>query len=127
MRIPGLPVCPFVADYHWLRWGLAVGSDAASFGTTIGWGFSRSPLLDGYVSLNLFAADGSVARQLLDTAFYTKVPPGHYTFHVVASNNDGVWNENGASLGLALAPRLWETRSFRLLSLLLVALIIAGI
>ncbi|HEX3135704.1 MAG TPA: hypothetical protein VHX44_19230 [Planctomycetota bacterium] len=27
---------------------------------------------DGYISLNLFAADGSVARQLLNTAFYTK-------------------------------------------------------
>lgn len=29
---------------------------------------------DGYCSLNLFAADGSVARQLLATAFYTKGP-----------------------------------------------------
>lgn len=27
---------------------------------------------DGYISLNLFAADGTVARQLLTTAFYTK-------------------------------------------------------
>ncbi len=27
---------------------------------------------DGYISLNIFAADGSVARQLLTTAFYTK-------------------------------------------------------
>ncbi len=42
---------PFDTNYHWLRWGLAVGSPVASFGTTMGWGFSRSPLLDGYVSL----------------------------------------------------------------------------
>jgi protease IV len=42
---------PFDASYHWLRWGLAVGNPQASFGTTIGWGFSKSPLLDGYLSL----------------------------------------------------------------------------
>ena len=42
---------PFDANYHWIRWGIAVGNPLASFGTTLGWGFSRSPLLDGYVSL----------------------------------------------------------------------------
>jgi protease IV len=42
---------PFDANYHWLRWGLAVGNPMASIGTTLGWGFSRSPLLDGYLSL----------------------------------------------------------------------------
>src|SRR5262249_5829165 len=29
-------------------------------------------------------------------AFYTNLGPGSYTFHVIASNNDGVWNEMGA-------------------------------
>ncbi len=47
----GSAPAPFDTNYHWLRWGLAVGSPMASFGTTIGWGFSRSPLLDGYISL----------------------------------------------------------------------------
>lgn len=47
----GSAPAPFDTNYHWLRWGLAVGSPVASFGTTLGWGFSRSPLLDGYVSL----------------------------------------------------------------------------
>jgi protease IV len=42
---------PFDVNYHWLRWGIAVGNPMASFGTTLGWGFSRSPLLDGYLSL----------------------------------------------------------------------------
>ena len=45
------------------------------------------------------------------TAFYTKVPPGQYTFRVTASNNDGVWNEQGAALQLDLAPQLWETQT----------------
>ncbi len=48
---PTAPPAPFDASYHWLRWGLAVGNPQASFGTTIGWGFSKSPLLDGYLSL----------------------------------------------------------------------------
>lgn len=42
---------PFDVNYHWLRWGIAAGNPMASFGTTLGWGFSRSPLLDGYLSL----------------------------------------------------------------------------
>src|SRR5271165_5195182 len=31
-------------------------------------------------------------------AFYTDLPPGKYTFRVVASNSDGVWNDNAAKL-----------------------------
>ncbi len=42
---------PFDVNYHWLRWGIAAGNPLASFGTTLGWGFSKSPLLDGYLSL----------------------------------------------------------------------------
>jgi signal transduction histidine kinase/DNA-binding response OmpR family regulator len=55
------------------------------------------------------------------TAFYTQVPPGRYTFRVIASNNDGVWNEDGANLDLRLAPRFRETGMFRLLGLLAIA------
>lgn len=43
------------------------------------------------------------------TAFYTKVPPGDYVFHVVAANEDGVWSEQGASLALVLRPHFFET------------------
>lgn len=37
-------------------------------------------------------------------AFYTDLPPGPYRFHVIASNNDGVWNETGAQLAFTIAP-----------------------
>jgi signal transduction histidine kinase/ligand-binding sensor domain-containing protein/DNA-binding response OmpR family regulator len=47
------------------------------------------------------------------TAFYTRVPPGRYTFRVIASNNDGVWNERGAALALDVRPSVWETTTFR--------------
>src|SRR5207248_3612717 len=29
------------------------------------------------------------------TAYYTRVPPGNYTFRVIAANSDGVWNTEG--------------------------------
>ena len=34
----------------------------------------------------------------LRTASYSNLPPGRYTFRVKASNSDGVWNEQGASI-----------------------------
>lgn len=47
------------------------------------------------------------------TAFYTKVSPGTYTFHVAASNNDGVWNEEGAKITITILPPYWMTWWFR--------------
>jgi signal transduction histidine kinase len=48
-------------------------------------------------------------------AFYTDLPPGQYRFHVIACNNDGRWNESGASLNLSVAPAYYQTFWFRLL------------
>jgi signal transduction histidine kinase len=45
-------------------------------------------------------------------ALYTKVGPGDYVFRVVAANNDGVWNEAGAEMAIAVPPELWQTRWF---------------
>jgi signal transduction histidine kinase/ligand-binding sensor domain-containing protein/DNA-binding response OmpR family regulator len=42
-------------------------------------------------------------------AFYTKVPPGKYVFHAKGSNNDGYWNETGASIGITIMPPPWRT------------------
>lgn len=53
------------------------------------------------------------------TAYYTNLPHGAYRFRVVASNNDGLWNDEGAALSLAVAPRLHETLGFRLLAVAL--------
>jgi methyl-accepting chemotaxis protein/ligand-binding sensor domain-containing protein len=51
------------------------------------------------------------------TASYTNLAPGNYTFRVKASNNDGVWNEQGASIRLKITPPFWKTWWFRLLLL----------
>jgi len=52
------------------------------------------------------------------TAYYTQLPPGTYSFRVIASNNDGVWNESGASFGFTLKPHFYETAWFALLCIM---------
>ena len=46
-------------------------------------------------------------------AFYTRLGPGNYHFRVVACNNDGVWNEEGAHLDFNIAPAWYQTIWFR--------------
>ena len=50
-------------------------------------------------------------------AFYTNLRPGQYRFHVIACNNDGVWNEEGAALQFNILPAFYQTKWFLLLCL----------
>ncbi len=43
------------------------------------------------------------------SATYTNLNPGQYTFHVIGSNNNGVWNDLGASIHVEIAPPPWRT------------------
>ena len=42
-------------------------------------------------------------------AIYTNLPSGSYTFHVKASNNDGVWNHQGRQLTIQVLPPPWRS------------------
>ena len=46
---------------------------------------------------------------------YTNLPPNHYRFRVLACNNSGVWNEEGATLEFVLPPMWYQTNWFRAL------------
>jgi len=46
-------------------------------------------------------------------AFYTGLAPGNYRFRVIACNNDGVWNEEGATLDFSVAPAWYQAIWFR--------------
>ena len=59
-------------------------------------------------------------------ANYSFLPPGNYTFHVIACNNDGIWNETGVSLPFTLLPHFWQTWWFRVLGGLLTAVAAGG-
>lgn len=45
------------------------------------------------------------------SASYSKLPPGKYIFRVKGTNNDGLWNENGASLEIIILPPWWASNS----------------
>jgi signal transduction histidine kinase len=49
---------------------------------------------------------------------YTNLAPGPYRFRVMASNDDGLWNEAGAQLAFEMAPGLTQTLWFRTLCVL---------
>jgi len=61
-------------------------------------------------------------------ASYSHIPPGDYTFRVIACNNDEVWNETGAALAFTVLPQFWQTLWFRgLAGLTLMAAVAAGV
>lgn len=45
-------------------------------------------------------------------AFYTNLAPGSYRFHVIAANNDGVWNQTGAAVDLEIPPTFLQSKLF---------------
>ena len=47
-------------------------------------------------------------------AGYTNIDPGTYTFMVKGTNNDGVWNEKGASIIIIIKPPWWNTWLFKI-------------
>lgn len=42
-------------------------------------------------------------------AYYAHLPPGEYTFRVIAANSDGIWNEHGATIRLRIIPPFYRT------------------
>ncbi len=60
-------------------------------------------------------------------ANYTNLPAANYVFHVIASNNEGVWNTEGASVRFTIVPSWYETWWFRTLMALAVLGLLAAI
>ncbi len=59
-------------------------------------------------------------------AAFEAVPPGNYTFEVMAVNGDGVPSTGPAAVRLVIRPHFWETRWFIIGSSLLVLALAAG-
>jgi ligand-binding sensor domain-containing protein/signal transduction histidine kinase/CheY-like chemotaxis protein len=74
-------------------------------------------LLDGY---DKTWSDASTSR----TAYYPKIPPGHYVFKVKACNNDGIWNDSASTLSFYLKPYIYQTFWFYILLALIVTITI---
>ena len=76
--------------------------------------------------LNNFESDWADAGPKR-VATYNYIPPGSYSFQVMACNNDGVWNEVGASLKFEVLPYLWQTTWFHVLGGVATVLAASGV
>jgi ligand-binding sensor domain-containing protein/two-component sensor histidine kinase len=59
-------------------------------------------------------------------AYYANLPPGYYSFKVIAGHIDGPWNENGKSFAFYLKPHFYQTSLFLVLMIAGV-LLLAGL
>ncbi len=57
-------------------------------------------------------------------AFYPYLPPGNYTFRVIAANSDNVWNEQGATVEITVYPAFYRTWWFWSFSILAMAAVV---
>ncbi|ALJ06120.1 hypothetical protein APS56_13710 [Pseudalgibacter alginicilyticus] len=82
----------------------------------------QSVLTFGFVALNYSSPEKNEYAYILEgfdkdwnyidnkqEATYTNLPAGNYVFKVKASNSDGYWNEEGASINLKVLPPWWKT------------------
>jgi signal transduction histidine kinase/ligand-binding sensor domain-containing protein len=68
--------------------------------------------------------DGWVEAGNRRQAFYTGLGPGNYKFHVIASNNDGTWNNKGTVAAFSIPPTFLQSRWLYLICILAVLLLL---
>jgi signal transduction histidine kinase/ligand-binding sensor domain-containing protein/DNA-binding response OmpR family regulator len=101
--------------------------------------YKQSTFSLGFAALNYTASENNQYAYMLEgwdkdwiyagserKASYTNLSPGKYTFRVKASNNDGVWNENGPSVKIIISPPFWATWWFRTLLFAAIAAVVIG-
>jgi signal transduction histidine kinase/DNA-binding response OmpR family regulator/streptogramin lyase len=85
----------------------------------------HAPLKNKYAyKMEGFDKDWTYTDANRNTATYTNLDPGEYTFRVKGSNNDGYWNEQGASIRIIILPPWWRTNIAYLFYILFIAGII---
>jgi ligand-binding sensor domain-containing protein/signal transduction histidine kinase len=133
-RIRGNPLPPPVIIEQILVDGRLVDINSASEIA-----FRGRELQIAYTGLSLTAPERVRFRYKLDgfdrtwtdagtrrNVVYVNLPPGRYRFHVLACNNDGVWNTSGAGLAFRLAPYFYQTTWFAASCVGALALLIWG-
>ncbi|MES2776433.1 MAG: two-component regulator propeller domain-containing protein [Bacteroidota bacterium] len=104
-----------------------------SLSNEINLSYQQSTFSFGFAALNYTALENNQYAYKLEPwdkdwndagsdrkASYTNVAPGHYTFRVKASNNDGIWNEKGAAIKVTIRPPFWNTWWFRTLAAIII-------
>jgi len=107
---------------------LAAGGDSYADPRDVTLRAGANEVTIGYTALSLPAPSRVRFRYRLDgvdkdwvdaggrrAAVYGGLGPGRYRFHVLAANNDGVWNPTGATLTFVIPPTFYQTWLFRIL------------
>lgn len=63
----------------------------------------------------------------INSANYSNLEPGEYTFRVIGSNSDQVWNKTGASLKIKIIPPFWQTAWFKVAAFFLTVFLIIAV
>lgn len=86
----------------------------------------HSPLKNKYAYImEGFDKEWTYTEASKNTATYTNLDPGEYTFRVKGSNNDGYWNEQGGSIKVIILPPWWRTNLAYLIYFLLFGAIVS--
>lgn len=93
-----------------------------------------------FVATNLINADRNKFKYILEGAdkdwifsntenkvTYSHIPPGKYTFKVIASNNDNIWNETGKSIKIRIQPPWWLSWWFKSAAFILVVILVFAV
>jgi signal transduction histidine kinase/ligand-binding sensor domain-containing protein len=101
---------------------VAAGTERVAFGDAVTLRPDQSSIAISYAALDFNVPKRNAYAYKLENfdrdwvyagnrpeASYTNLPPGEYVFRVKAANGDGVWNETGATLRVAVRSPWWKT------------------
>jgi signal transduction histidine kinase/DNA-binding response OmpR family regulator len=108
--------------------GFQFGGQRVEAKDTLHLGYRQSTFAFTFTALNYSVPENNQYAYMLEgfdkdwhyvgnehKANYTNLDPGTYVLRVKASNNDGVWNEEGARVLIVIAPPFWKTWWFAVL------------
>jgi len=112
-------------------------SENVNNGRTINIDYKNSNFIIKFAALNYFNTHKNSYKYMLEgydtmwinlgnqrTITYTNIEPGNYTFKVISSNNDGVWNNSAQTLKIEILPPWWRTITFKLFGISIITLIL---
>ena len=112
-------------------------SENVNTGKTVNIDYRSSNFTIKFAALNFFNTNKNKYKYCLEgydstwidagnqrSITYTNIQPGNYTFKVIASNNDGIWNLTPKTLQIEILPPWWRTIYFKITIAFIVILIL---
>lgn len=141
------PIIPqvVITDFQLFNESVAIGEEALlkqhiNVTKEISLSYRDNVISFEFAALNYISSDKNRFRYMMENfdrdwieisdrnfVSYTSLSPGNYTFRVKGSNNDGLWNEEGASLKIRITPPFWRTWWFQGMALISLLFLITAV